>query len=98
MTDGRWTAVRQVIRVEPIPIPPFPFEEARIQTERISMQDIDEIEASVGCQVATQSKTTTGRKPVQIVAEYQLKNVSELLHKEQKYWIEEAVAEEKKEE
>ena len=34
------------------------------------------------------------RKPVQIVAEYQLKNVSEQLHKEQKYWIKEAVAEE----
>ena len=30
-----------------------------------------------------------GRKSIQIVAEYELKNVSEELHKEQKDWVEE---------
>ena len=34
MTDGRWTVDRPEVRVDPIPIPPLPFEEARIQREK----------------------------------------------------------------
>ena len=49
MTDGRWTVDRPDIRVDPIPIPPLPFEGARIQRERITKQDIDEFGAIVGC-------------------------------------------------
>ena len=41
---------RQEIRGDPIPIPPLPFEGARIQRERrITEQDIDEFGATVGC-------------------------------------------------
>ena len=59
---------------EPIPIPPLPFEGARTQRERITKQDTDEYRDAP---VATQSKTTKGRKLIQIVAEHQFKNVSE---------------------
>ena len=48
MTDGTWTVDRPEIRVDPIPIPPVPFEGARIQRERITKQDIDEFGATVG--------------------------------------------------
>ena len=47
MTDGRWTVDTPKIRVDPIPIPPLPFEGARIQRERITKQDIDEFGATV---------------------------------------------------
>ena len=40
---------RPEVRVEPIPIPPLPFEGAQIQTERITKQDIDEFGATIGC-------------------------------------------------
>ena len=33
----------------PNPIPPLPFEGARIQRERIAKQDIDEFRTTVGC-------------------------------------------------
>ena len=49
MTDGRWTVDRPEVRVDPIPIPPLPFEGARIQRERITKQDIDEFGATIGC-------------------------------------------------
>ena len=49
MTDGKWTVDRPEVRVDPIPIPPLPFEEARIQRERITKQDIDEFGATIGC-------------------------------------------------
>ena len=49
MTDGRWTVDTPEIRVNPIPIPPLPFDGARIQRERITKQDIDEFGAIVGC-------------------------------------------------
>ena len=49
MTDGKWTVDRPEVRVDPIPIPPFPFEGARIQRERITKQDIDEFGATIGC-------------------------------------------------
>ena len=39
-------------------------------------------------QVATQSRTTNGHKPTQIVAECDMKNASEQFRKEQKDWIE----------
>ena len=37
------------VRVDPIPIPPLPFEETRIQRERITKQDINEFGATIGC-------------------------------------------------
>ena len=49
MTDGRWTVDRPEAQVDPIPIPPLPFEGARIQRERITKQDIDEVGATIGC-------------------------------------------------
>ena len=49
MTDGRWTVDRPEVRVYPIPIPPLPFEGARIQRERVTKQDIDEFGATIGC-------------------------------------------------
>ena len=35
--------------MDPIPIPPLPFEGARVQRERITKQDIDEFGATIGC-------------------------------------------------
>ena len=35
MTDSEWAVGRPEIRVDSIPIPPLPFEGARIQGERI---------------------------------------------------------------
>ena len=49
VTDGKWTADRPEVRVDPVPIPPLPFEGARIQRERITKQDIDEFGATIGC-------------------------------------------------
>ena len=48
VTDGRWTVDRPEARIDPIPIPPLPFEGARIQRERITKQDINEFGA-IGC-------------------------------------------------
>ena len=45
-------------------------------------------EPLLDAQVATQSKTTKGRKPIQTVAESELKNVSESFHTEQLDWDE----------
>ena len=50
MTDGKWTVDRPEVRVDPIPIPPLPFEGARIQRETITRKDIDEFAATIGCQ------------------------------------------------
>ena len=49
MTDGRWTVDRPEVRVDPIAIPPLPFEGARVQRERITKQDIDKFGATIGC-------------------------------------------------
>ena len=49
MTDGRWTVDRPEIQVDPIPLPPLPFDGARVQRERITKQDIDEFGATIGC-------------------------------------------------
>ena len=49
MTDGRWTVDRPEARVDPIPIPPLPFEGVRVQRERITKQDINEFGATTGC-------------------------------------------------
>ena len=49
MTDGKWTVDRSAVRVDPIPIPPLPFEGVRIQRERITKQDINEFGATIGC-------------------------------------------------
>ena len=49
MTDGKWTVDRPEVRVDPIPIPPLPFEGARIQRERITKQDIDKFGPTLGC-------------------------------------------------
>ena len=60
MTDGKWTVDRPEVRVDPIPIPPLPFEGARIQRERINTQDIDEFGATIGCPgcIQRQQKST----------------------------------------
>ena len=50
MTGGKRTVDRPEVRVDPIPIPPLPFEGARIQRERITKKDIDEFGATIGCQ------------------------------------------------
>ena len=50
MAYGRWTVYRPEIREYSIPIPPLPFEGARIQRERITKQDIEKFGATVGCQ------------------------------------------------
>ena len=49
MTDGRWTVDGPEIRVDPIPVPPSPFEGASIKRERITKQGIDEFGATIGC-------------------------------------------------
>ena len=49
MTDGKWTVDRPDVRVDPIPIPPLPFEGARIQRERITKHDINECGGTIGC-------------------------------------------------
>ena len=49
MTDGKWTVDRPEAQVDPIPIPPLPFEGARIQRETITKQEIDEFGATIGC-------------------------------------------------
>ena len=49
MTDGRWTVDRPEAQVDLVPIPPLPFEGARIQRERITKQDINEFGATIGC-------------------------------------------------
>ena len=66
MTDGKWTVDRPEVRVDPIPIPPLPFEGARIQRERITKQDIDEFGATIGlprlqCNQRQQKSTGTLR-------------------------------------
>ena len=48
-TDGRWTVDRPEVQVDPISIPPPPFNVVRIQRERITKQDIDEFGATIGC-------------------------------------------------
>ena len=57
--------------------------------KRVTKQDIDEFGGSVGCPVPTQSNTTKGPEPIQIVAECELKNVSASPRTEQKDWIQE---------
>ena len=49
MTDGRWTVDMPEDRVDIIPLPPLPFDGARVQRERITKQDIDEFGATIGC-------------------------------------------------
>ena len=78
MTDGRWTVDRPEVRVDPIPIPPLPFEGARVQRERISTSSEPRLDA----QVAMQSRTTREHKHTQIDARSELKNASEILHAE----------------
>ena len=48
-TDGRWTVDRPGIRVDPIPVPPLPFEGVRVQRESSTKQDVNEVGATVGC-------------------------------------------------
>ena len=67
--------------VDPTPIPPLPFEGARIQRERITKQDID------GCSAIKDNKKSTGT--LRSLQNAMSKNASELLRMEQKGWIEE---------
>ena len=50
MTDGKWTVDRPEVREDPIPIPPLPFEGARVQREIITKQDVEKFGAIVECQ------------------------------------------------
>ena len=50
LTDVKMETVdRPEVRIDPIPIPPLPFEGARIQRERMTKQDIEEFGATIGC-------------------------------------------------
>ena len=49
MTDGRWTVDRPEAQVDLFPLPPLPFEGARVQRERITKQDINEFGDTIGC-------------------------------------------------
>ena len=49
MNDGRWTVDSPEIQVDPVPMPPLPFDGARVPRERITKQDIDEFGATIGC-------------------------------------------------
>ena len=49
MEDDRWTVDRPEAHVDPFPIPPLPFEGARVQRERITKQGINEFGATIGC-------------------------------------------------
>ena len=48
-TNGRWTVDRPEAQVDPIPIPPLPFEGVRVQRERTTKQNINEFGATIGC-------------------------------------------------
>ena len=69
MTDGKWTVDRPEAQVDPIPIPPLPFEGVQVQRERITKQDTNEFRATIGCPGCMQSGTTREHKHTQIVAE-----------------------------
>ena len=84
MTDGKWTVDRPELREDPIPIPPLPFEGARVQRERITKQDITSSVPRLDAQFAMQPKTTQGHRHTQIAAERESKNASELLLMEQR--------------
>ena len=74
--DGRWTVTdRPEIRGDPFQVLHCHFEGARIWRERITKQTCTNSEPLLDVPVATQSKTTNGLKPIQIVAECELKNV-----------------------
>ena len=77
------------IRVDPIPILPLPLEGARIQRERTIKQNINEFGSTFGLTSCNAIIDNRRRMPIQIVAEYEVKNVSDKLHKEQQDWIEE---------
>ena len=47
--DGTKKLFGKTVREDPIPIPPLPFEGARIQGERVTKQDVDKFGATVGC-------------------------------------------------
>ena len=44
-----WRVDRSEVRGDSNPIPPVPFEGARVQRERVTNQDIDECRATIGC-------------------------------------------------
>ena len=48
-TDGNWAVDRPAVRVDPMLIPPLPFEGARVEREKITKQDIDEFGVTIGC-------------------------------------------------
>ena len=68
-------------RVDPIPSPPLPRADTRVQRERITKQDIDEFGATVE-QLWDVRRTTNVLKPTQIVAECDLKDASGSLRKD----------------
>ena len=66
MTDGRWTVDRPEIRVDPIP---------RIQRESITMQDIEEFGATVGCPGCNAIKENTRAERIEECAERWIEEV-----------------------
>ena len=75
LTDGRWTVDRPEIRVDPIPNPPLPFEGTRIHKAELPRKTSTNSAPLLDAQVAIQSRTTKGRKPIQFVAEYELRKI-----------------------
>ena len=84
MTDGRWTVERPEVQVDPIPIPPLPFNGARVQRERITKQTLTSSEPRLDAQVAMQSRTTREDRHTEIDAGSELKNASEILRMNRK--------------
>ena len=78
LTDGRWTVDRPDVQEDPVPIPPLPFEGARIQRERSTKQDIEIFGATVGCHgCKCDQRQQRGHRPIQIAAGHELKCGSE---------------------
>ena len=84
MTDGKWTVDRPEVRVDPIPIPPLPFEGARIQRRESPRRTSMSSEPRSDAKAAMQSKTTKERRLTQIAADCESKNASGTLHMERK--------------
>ena len=89
MTDDRWTVDRPESRVDPIPIPIFPFAGARILRERITKQDIDEFGVTVGCSGCKAIKDNKRTQAHSDCCRVQIEEYLRIPHKEQKDWIEE---------
>ena len=81
---------RPEARVDPIPIPPLPLEEPRIQRERITKKDIDEFGTTIGC---PSCNAIRNNKRAQAHSDRCRRRIEErlrtTLHAEQRDWTEE---------